>query len=99
LGQGFSLATKTPHILPLLIPHVSKKILQQKNKQKKMFSTLTPCFPSSPIPLSNKKHATFAQKNAIIYITSHSSHNTMLKKIMCLNAMFYLLTTQVPLFI
>jgi len=63
-----------------------------------MFSTLHPCFPSSLIPLSNKKTCDFCAKKCVIlhYLPLITQRHA--KKIMRLNAIFYLLSTQVPLF-
>ena len=64
-----------------------------------LFSTLHPCFPSSPIPQSNKKTCDFSAKKCdilhyLLFITQRRA-----TKIIHSNAIFYLLTTQIPLFI
>jgi hypothetical protein len=75
----------------------TKKCSNKKNIV--MFSTLNPCFPSSPIPLSNKKIAIICAKKCGIlhYLPLITQRHG--KKTMRLNAIFYLLSTQAPLFI
>ena len=85
------------HYLYLFHMLSTKKCSNKKNIV--MFSTLHPCSPSSPIPLSNKKIAMFCAKKCGIlhYLPLITQRHG--KKTMRLNAIFYLLSTQAPLFI